>query len=59
MEYWNTAQQLLRIILNFIGGLLISRGILTDELMTQLSGGIMSVASVAWWFIWNQKQIKS
>lgn len=59
MEYWNTVQQMLRIILNFIGGLLISRGVFTDELMTQLSGGIMSIASVVWWYIWNQKQIKS
>lgn len=57
MDSWSTMQQLLRIILNFVGGILISRGILTDEMMTQLTGGVMSLAAVAWWFVWNRQRL--
>jgi hypothetical protein len=53
---WDSVQQLLRILLQFGGGLLVSRGILNEELATQLVGGGMSLAMVAWWIFWNNKR---
>lgn len=55
---WNTAQQLLRILLQFGSGVLISKGVLTEEMAVTLTGGVISVASVAWWLIWNKKAVK-
>ncbi|WP_350297353.1 Pam3-gp28 family putative phage holin [Agrobacterium arsenijevicii] len=55
---WNTAQQLLRILLQFGSGVLISKGVLTEEMAVTLTGGVISVASVIWWIAWNKKEVK-
>ncbi|MGI8397813.1 hypothetical protein ACRYWZ_15680 [Agrobacterium deltaense] len=55
---WNTVQQLLRILLQFGSGVLISKGVLTEEMAVTLSGGVISVASVVWWIVWNKKEVK-
>lgn len=55
---WNTVQQLLRILLQFGSGVLISKGILTEEMAVTLTGGLISVASVVWWAVWNKKEVK-
>jgi hypothetical protein len=55
---WNTVQQLLRILLQFGSGVLISKGVLTEEMAVTLTGGIISVASVVWWAVWNKKEAK-
>ncbi|NSZ57753.1 hypothetical protein FY145_06880 [Agrobacterium tumefaciens] len=55
---WNTVQQLLRILLQFGSGVLISKGVLTEEMAITLTGGIISVASVVWWLVWNKKAVK-
>ncbi|MDH0911773.1 hypothetical protein N5C66_21230 [Rhizobium pusense] len=55
---WNTAQQLLRILLQFGSGVLISKGVLTEEMAVTLTGGLISVASVVWWIAWNKKEVK-
>lgn len=55
---WNTVQQLLRILLQFGSGVLISKGVLTEEMAVTLTGGIISVASVLWWLFWNKKAVK-
>lgn len=55
---WNTVQQLLRILLQFGSGVLISKGVLTEEMAVTLTGGIISVASVVWWAVWNKKEVK-
>lgn len=55
---WNTVQQLLRILLQFGSGVLISKGVLTEEMAVTLTGGIISVASVVWWLFWNKKAVK-
>ncbi|UXS69153.1 hypothetical protein FY145_00995 [Agrobacterium tumefaciens] len=55
---WNTVQQLLRILLQFGSGVLISKGVLTEEMAVTLTGGIISVASVVWWLVWNKKAVK-
>lgn len=55
---WNTAQQLLRILLQVGSGALISKGVLTEEMAATLTGGVISVASVVWWLFWNKKTVK-
>lgn len=55
---WNTAQQLLRILLQFGSGVLISKGVLTEEMAVTLTGSLISVASVVWWIAWNKKEVK-
>ncbi|MDH0114594.1 hypothetical protein N7379_08870 [Rhizobium pusense] len=55
---WNTVQQLLRILLQFGSGVLISKGVLTEEMAVTLTGGVISVASVVWWVVWNKKEMK-
>lgn len=55
---WNTVQQLLRILLQFGSGVLISKGVLTEEMAVTLTGGLISVASVVWWVVWNKKDVK-
>jgi len=55
---WNTVQQLLRILLQLGSGFLISKGVLTEEMAVTLTGGLISVASVIWWIVWNKKEVK-
>ena len=47
-------QQVLRIVLNAAGGVLIGKGYLTEEMSTTLIGGLLSIGSVAWWAIWQR-----
>lgn len=51
---WDSVQQVLRILLNAGGGILVSKGYLTDDMLTTAIGGILSIGSVLWWFIWNR-----
>ena len=51
---WQTIQQVLRILLNAAGGVLIGKGYLTEEMSTTLIGGLLSIGSVAWWAIWQR-----
>ena len=54
---WDTIQQVIRIAMQFVGGYLVSKGILTEELAAQLAGGVISIVGVVWWILWNQKQV--
>lgn len=49
-------QQLVRIIMQFVGGTLVARGVLTEEVAAQLAGAVLSLSGVAWWLIWNRKR---
>lgn len=51
---WDSVQQVVRILLNAAGGILIGKGYLTEETATTLVGGLLSVGSVVWWFIWDR-----
>jgi len=53
---WQTIQQVLRILLNAAGGVLIGKGYLTAETSTTLIGGLLSIGSVAWWFVWDRNR---
>ena len=53
---WDNIQQLVRILAQLGAGVLLQRGIITEDIATQLIGGAVSIASVAWWLLWNSKR---
>ena len=53
---WDSVQQVLRILLNAAGGLLVGKGYLTEDMLTTLIGGVLSIGSVGWWFIWERNR---
>ena len=55
---WDTAQQFIRLSLQFAGGALVARGVLTEEMAAQATGAILALASVAWWMFWNKKRVE-
>ena len=54
---WDTIQQLVRIIAQVVAGMLVSKGLLTEELGTTLIGGVVSLGSVLWWVLWQRNRI--
>ena len=53
---WDMIQQLVRILMQFVGGTLVAKGVITEEIAAQLSGAVLSLASVAWWLLWNRSR---
>ena len=53
---WDSLQQLLRISIQMLAGALVTKGYLNEDMATQLVGGVMSLAGVAWWVYWNNKR---
>jgi hypothetical protein len=53
---WDSVQQVLRILLNAGGGLLVGKGYLTEDMLTTLVGALLSLGSVGWWFIWDRNR---
>jgi hypothetical protein len=53
---WDSIQQVLRILLNAAGGVLIGKGYLTEEMSTTLVGALLSIGSVSWWFFWERNR---
>lgn len=53
---WNTAQQFVRILLQFGAGLMVNNGLITADMQQTLIGGLMSLIGVAWWIIWDRKR---
>lgn len=53
---WDSVQQLIRIIAQLGAGALVSRGVITEDLATQLTGGILSLATVGWWVFWQNQR---
>lgn len=54
---WDTVQQLIRIIMQFIGGYLISEGIMTEAVVSQLTGAVLSITAVVWWLFWDRTKV--
>lgn len=42
---------LLRHILTFIGGTIVAKGLMSEELMLELVGGLITILSTCWMFI--------
>lgn len=53
---WDTAQQFVRILLQFGAGLLVSNGFITADMQTGLVGALMSLAGIVWWAVWDRKR---
>jgi hypothetical protein len=54
---WDTLQQLVRIIMQVVAGMLVSKGVLTEEMGVTLTGAIVSLGSVLWWVLWQRTRI--
>jgi hypothetical protein len=51
-----TVQQLVRIILYSVGGLLFGQGVADGDLFQQLLGASGSIVAFAWWLVWERKR---
>lgn len=51
---WDNIQQLIRIVAQVGAGALVSKGVITEDIASQLIGGVMSLAMVGWWIFWNK-----
>jgi len=54
---WDTVQQFIRIIMQVLAGMLVSRGYITAEMGVTLSGAVLSLAGIAWWVFWDKKRL--
>ena len=54
---WDTVQQFIRIVMQVVAGMLVSRGIITAEMGVTLSGAIVSLGGIAWWVFWDRKRV--
>lgn len=51
---WNTAQQLIRIVLQMVAGWLLSAGFITEDMQTTLVGAGVSLVGIIWWAVWDR-----
>jgi hypothetical protein len=51
---WDTVQQLLRIVMQFAAGILMQRGLITEEMTTTLVGAVVSLGGIIWWVAWER-----
>lgn len=53
---WDTVQQFIRIVMQVLAGMLVSRGLITAEMGVTLTGAIVSLGGIAWWVFWDRKR---
>lgn len=53
---WDTIQQFVRIIMQVLAGMLVSRGYITADMAVTLSGAVISLAGIGWWVFWDRKR---
>lgn len=53
---WDTIQQFIRIVMQVVAGMLVSKGLITAELGVTLTGAVVSLGSVAWWVFWQRNR---
>lgn len=53
---WDTIQQLVRVIMQVVAGMMISKGIITEEMGVALTGAIVSLGGIAWWVFWQRSR---
>jgi hypothetical protein len=54
---WDTIQQLLRILMQVGAGMLVSKGIINEEMAVTLTGAVVSLGAVVWWAVWQRHRI--
>jgi hypothetical protein len=50
---WDTVQQFVRICLGWLAAFLVARGKLDPANAETLTGALLGVAQVGWWYFWN------
>ena len=53
---WDTIQQLVRILMQVGAGMLVSKGVITEEMGVTLTGAVVSLGGIAWWAFWQRKR---
>lgn len=53
---WDTVQQVLRIVLYSLGGVVFGKSIADGAQFQALIGGILAVGSFAWWWFWDRNR---
>lgn len=56
---WDQVQQLVRIILYAIGGYFLGDGVVQGEAFQGAVGGVLSVGSFIWWWVWERDRPKA
>lgn len=51
---WDTIQQLVRICMQVLAGMLVSSGYLTQDMGVALTGAVISIANILWWVFWQR-----
>jgi hypothetical protein len=51
---WQSIQQVLRIGLYTVGGAVFGDGIADSEIFQQAIGGVMSIGTFVWWYVWER-----
>ena len=51
---WDAIQQVVRIVLYTLGGVVFGDGIAESELFQQAVGGLVAVFSFVWWLVWER-----
>ncbi len=53
---WDTIQQLVRIVMQLGAGVLVQRGLITEEMSVTFVGSLVSLAGIAWWMLWDRSR---
>lgn len=51
---WDTVQQFVRILMQLGAGVLVQRGVITEDMATTLIGAVVSIGGIAWWALWDR-----
>ena len=54
---WDTIQQFVRIIMQVVAGMLVSKGYISQEMGVTLTGAIISLSGIAWWVFWDRLRV--
>jgi hypothetical protein len=54
---WDTVQQFVRIVMQVVAGMLVSRGYITSEMGVTLVGAVLSLGGIAWWAFWDRSRL--
>lgn len=55
---WDTVQQFIRILMQVVAGMLVSKGYISQEMSVTLIGAVVSLSGIAWWAFWDRLRVK-
>lgn len=53
---WDSVQQFVRIVIGWAAAYLVTNGVLDASNATILTGALLGIAQVGWWFFWNKSR---